>query len=68
MGRLHYPDTNKNGCNPFSVDDFASDMMFDEDSDMNPIVMVDRGECAFVVKVRNIENMGVKMAIIVDNR
>lgn len=42
--------------------------MFDEESDMNPIVMVDRGECAFVVKVRNIENMGVKMAIIVDNR
>jgi hypothetical protein len=68
MGRLHYPDTNKNGCNPFTVDDFSSDMMFDEESDMNPIVMVDRGECAFVVKVRNIENMGVKMAIIVDNR
>lgn len=68
MGRLHYPDSNQNGCNPFSVDDFRSDIMFDEESDMTPIVMVDRGECSFVVKVRNIENMGVKMAIIVDNR
>jgi hypothetical protein len=42
--------------------------LFDEDDDMTPIVMVDRGECSFIVKVRNIENLGVKMAIIVDNK
>jgi len=30
--------------------------------------MVDRGECTFVTKVRNIENMGVKMAIIADDK
>jgi hypothetical protein len=35
---------------------------------MSPIVLVDRGECTFVTKVRNIEKLGVKLAIIVDDR
>lgn len=35
---------------------------------MTPIVIVDRGECTFVTKVRNIEKLGVKLAIIVDDR
>lgn len=30
--------------------------------------MVDRGECTFVTKVRNIEHLGVKLAIIADDR
>jgi hypothetical protein len=34
---------------------------------MSPVIMVDRGECTFVTKVRNIENLGVKMAIIADH-
>jgi extracellular elastinolytic metalloproteinase len=42
--------------------------LFDEDTDLTPIVIVDRGECTFVTKVRNIEKMGVKMAIIVDDK
>ena len=35
---------------------------------MNPIIMVDRGDCHFVQKVRNIQNMGVHLAVIVDNK
>lgn len=35
---------------------------------MRPIILVDRGQCTFVKKVRNIENFGVKMAIIADDR
>lgn len=35
---------------------------------MTPIVIVDRGECTFTTKVRNIEKLGVKLAIIVDDR
>ena len=42
--------------------------MVDEDSGLSPIVMVDRGDCTFVTKVRNIEKLGVKLAIIADNR
>jgi len=30
--------------------------------------MVDRGNCTFVSKVRNIEKLGIKLAIIIDNR
>ena len=41
--------------------------MFDEDTDLTPVVLVDRGGCTFVTKVRNIENLGVKLAVIADN-
>ena len=34
---------------------------------MVPIVLVDRGQCTFVTKVRNLEKLGVKLAIIADN-
>ena len=68
MGRLHYPDTNQNGCAGFKESDFTRDKLFDEEDDMTPIVMVDRGGCSFITKVRNVENLGVKMAVIADNR
>ena len=31
-------------------------------------MIVDRGNCTFVTKIRNIEKLGVKLAIICDNR
>jgi hypothetical protein len=34
---------------------------------MVPIVLVDRGQCTFVTKVRNLEKLGVKLAIIADS-
>lgn len=68
MGRVHYPDKNQNGCRGFREDDFSTDKLFDESDDMTPIIMVDRGECSFLTKVRNIENMGVKVALVADNR
>lgn len=48
MGRLHYPDNNTDGCRTFTEDDFISDKLFDEETDMNPIIMVNRGRCPFV--------------------
>lgn len=36
--------------------------------DPSPIVVVKRGECSFVKKVRNIEHGGGKLAIIVDEK
>ena len=68
MGRLHYPKNNRFGCNTFDEDDFEDDFLYDEETDLTPIVLVDRGECTFVTKVRNIEKLGVKLAIIVDDR
>lgn len=50
------------------MDDFASTTLFEEDTDLSPVVIVDRGDCHFVSKVRNIEKLGVKLAIIVDDK
>ena len=68
MGRLHYPKNNHFGCSEFTEEDFSNDFLYDEDTDLTPIVIVDRGECTFTTKVRNIEKLGVKLAIIVDDR
>jgi len=67
LGKLHYPRSNRNGCEPFKNEDFSNDPLFDDDTDMSPIILVDRGECPFVTKVKNIEKLGVKLAVIVDN-
>lgn len=68
MGRVHYPNTNRDGCFEFKTSDFDNDFLFDPESDLSPVVLVDRGNCTFVSKVRNIEKLGVKMAIVADNR
>jgi len=49
IGRVHYPVSNRNGCQEFDADvDFSNDILFNEEDDMNPIIMVDRGDCHFV--------------------
>ena len=68
MGRVHYPKSNVDGCLEFNETSFSNDFLFDEDSDLQPIIMVQRGGCTFVKKVRNIEKLGVKLAIIADNK
>eukprot|EP00347_Sterkiella_histriomuscorum_P000300 403376411 len=72
LGQVIYPENNKQGCLPFSKDDFkqlnGSDHSNLDHSQIKPIIMVDRGLCTFVKKVRNIEDFGVKLAIIADDR
>lgn len=68
MGRVHFPQNNVDGCNEFNETSFKNGNLFDQESDMQPIVIVQRGGCTFVKKVRNIEKLGVKLAIIADNR
>ena len=36
--------------------------------DRFPIIMVDRGNCSFVTKSRNVQNLGGSLALIVNNR
>lgn len=67
MGKLHYPVKNRNGCEEFTYSDFSNDYLFDEQDDLSPILMIDRGHCTFVTKVRNTEKLGVKLAIIADD-
>lgn len=39
----------------------------DADGDITPFYIAHRGDCSFVKKVRNMENIGVAVAIIIDN-
>ncbi|MFO0117683.1 MAG: PA domain-containing protein [bacterium] len=38
------------------------------DAKKTKIVLVDRGECSFVTKVRNAERQGASLVVVVDNR
>ena len=39
----------------------------DADGDITPFFIAERGDCSFVRKVRNMENIGVSVAIIIDS-
>jgi hypothetical protein len=45
-------------------------MQFDNDPDLinSPILMVDRGKCSFVQKVRHAQDIGAAAVLIVDNK
>ena len=49
-------------------DDLPEEFYSEEESDLTPLIIADRGSCSFVTKVRNIERQGVKLAIIGDAR
>lgn len=55
-------------------DDYACKPMnkihenFERKADVFPIIMVDRGNCTFVTKTRNVQNLGGSLALIINNR
>ena len=59
VGQVVFLEENADGC-----EDFGESLRGYDDP--NPIVIVERGNCTFVQKVRNVEHGGGKMAIIVD--
>ena len=64
MGKLHYSDTHQFACEEF--DEVENKLK--RTDDISPFMIARRGECSFVQKVRNMENLGVAVAIIIDNR
>ncbi|MEI8705034.1 S8 family serine peptidase [Pseudoalteromonas sp. B62] len=54
---LVYPDANQNGC-----DEFAADVDF-----TGKAVLIDRGACAFTVKVLNAQKKGAEFVLIANN-
>ena len=68
LGRVFYPLNNTNACREFVRDDLPEEFYSEEESDLTPLIIADRGSCRFVTKVRNIERQGVKLAIIGDAR
>lgn len=64
MGKLHYSDELKYACEEY---DEVENKLARTD-DISPFMIARRGECSFVQKVRNMENLGVAVSIIIDNR
>ncbi len=66
LGRLRYDPTNVEkdyACRPLNNYNLEKD----NDLDKYPIIMVDRGNCTFVAKARNVQNAGGHLALIIDN-
>ena len=74
-GNLYYAGNNKTADLACNLEELAIAIQIKKDNNNNnkndyshlPIVMVDRGSCHFVDKVRNIQLIGGKAAIIVNN-
>ena len=64
MGKLHFLEEDNNACEEFP-EGYELKRMSD---DISPFMIANRGDCSFVQKVRNMENIGVSVAIIIDNR
>ena len=65
IGRIYYDPSNPTGCEPFDEFDFSGDP--DDSKHPSPIILVDRGNCTFVRKVRNIEHAGGSLGIVIDH-
>lgn len=66
QGRLYYYVDNEDkelACKPMDPVDHPN-----TESDHLAIILVERGSCSFVTKVRNIQRLGGHIAIIIDNR
>lgn len=65
IGRIYYNASNQYGCDHSN---FTNDFSGDPDGILTPIFLVDRGQCKFVTKVRNIERAGGSLAVIIDDQ
>lgn len=63
MGRLYFDETNDDLCSELTPRSFQ----VGSEKEITPFFIARRGKCSFVQKVRNMEKMGVAVAIIVDN-
>lgn len=64
IGRIYYNASNADGC---ARSNFTQDFSGDPDGILTPIFLVDRGNCHFVTKVRNVEKAGGSLAVIIDD-
>jgi len=67
VGKLHYPESNRDGCKPFTLADFNNDPLFDEANDRRPIALLDHGGCTHVVKTWNAQKFGMKGAVLIED-
>ena len=69
MGRIYFDPNLDTLCEPIPEQEFVmKNAEYGVDSSFQPPFMIaDRGGCPFVQKVRNMEEAGVAMGIVVDN-
>jgi hypothetical protein len=65
MGKIHYDVNDSEACEEFSLDDKNE---LERSADITPFYIAKRGGCSFVQKVRNMENIGVAVGIVVDDK
>lgn len=62
LGQVFVPNSNLNGCDTFTEDMFVTDAkeaLFNKKSGTQvPVILLERGNCTFVEKVRNVEKAG----------
>lgn len=64
LGRLFKPDqANEFACDPLPQIDWNSDEHY-----VAPVLLVKRGICAFVIKVRHAQDIGARVVIVYDDR
>ena len=64
---MYYDLDNPDGCEAFSLRQHNKESEDFVDRLTTPIVFVERGNCSFVQKVRNVERAGGSLAVIIDN-
>jgi hypothetical protein len=67
VGTLFRPSSvsEQDGCSVLTPIPFNQD---DPDHNSSPILLLDRGTCAFVIKVRHAEDIGARLVLIVNNQ
>jgi hypothetical protein len=65
MGKIHHDIKNEKGCDEYSLEDKTE---LARSADISPFYLAKRGTCSFVQKVRNMENIGVAVGIIIDDK
>ena len=55
-------------CQPMPQHEFNFEKTNEDEKFMTPFMIADRGHCHFVNKIRNMEDLGAAVAIVVDNR
>lgn len=63
IGKIYIPKTKQDACTPLDQISFTDEVSYFN----HPIILVERGYCSYVVKVRNAQTIGASAVIIADN-
>ena len=64
MGKIHFDSEDEKACGEFDEGVFKKTV---GEGELTPFYLARRGDCSFVTKIRNMENIGIAVGIVVDN-